>query len=114
MIPPSLAEAYPGITMTATAQIKHRCPFVDEVDDGTITITWSTADGTIELHSLAAFLDCYADRTISHEDLVGEVFDCLEALGPHIIVRSVTARFTTAGIDVEVSRGAVHVDAVES
>lgn len=114
MTPPGLAEAHPDITMTITAPIKHRCPFVEEIDDGTIAISWTTNDSTIELHSLAEFLGCYADRQISHEDLVGEIFDCLEVLTPHIALYSVTARFTTAGIDVEVRRGPVHVDAVES
>lgn len=109
---PDLAPANPNIAMTATTAIQHYCPFVSEVDNGTITINWVTGDSTIELHSLANFLGHYADQKISHEDLVDEVFDSLEYLTPHIILCSVTARFTTAGIDVEVRRGPVHVDAV--
>lgn len=107
-----LVPANPNIIMTVTSPVQHYCPFVDEVDNGAIVLTWVTSDSTIELHSLATFLGHYADQKISHEDLVDEVFDCLEALSPHIILRSVTARFTTAGIDVEVRRGPVHVDAV--
>lgn len=109
---PDLAPANPNVTMTATAQIQHYCPFVNEIDNGAIAITWVTGDSTIELHSLANFLGRYADQKISHEDLVDEIFDSLEYLAPHIILRSVTAHFTTAGIDVEVRRGPVHVDAV--
>lgn len=106
------ADTNDAVTVTARAQIKHLCPFKDEVDTGTATITWTCAGWTIELHSLAEYLASFANQAISHECLAASITADLQALGDLIAVQSVTARFTTAGIDVEVRRGPVHVDAV--
>lgn len=107
-----LVPAAAAVTASATALVDHRCPFKDELDEGEVTIVWDCAGGTVELHSLGLYLAGFAFEKISHEDLVGEIFAQFEAAAPQIVVRSVTARFTTAGIDVEVRRGPVHVDAV--
>jgi NADPH-dependent 7-cyano-7-deazaguanine reductase QueF len=99
-------------TVALNAPIRHLCPFKDEVDSGTITITWTCAGFTIELHSLASYLAQFSDSAISHEDLVEFIALDMDALGNGIAATSVTARFTTAGLGVEVSRGAVPVHAV--
>lgn len=98
-------------TVTATSPVKHLCPFKKETDEGNVTITWVCHTSTIELHSLAAYLDGFAEAYVSHETLVADIFEELSELDG-ITICSVTARFTTAGIDVEVRRGPVHVDAV--
>jgi len=109
---PELVKVGSTATVTAQSAIKHLCPFKDEVDIGTIAISWACRGFTIELHSLASYLNSYAENAISHEDLVAMVAADLQTLGDGITVRSVTVRFTTAGIDVEVSR-AVPVDALD-
>ena len=61
------------VTMTATANIQHMCPFVHEVDNGAVTISWTTEGWTVELHSLRAYLGTFHDREISHEELTEEI-----------------------------------------
>lgn len=100
-----------AVTVTATSPVKHLCPFKNEADEGQVTIIWTCRESTIELHSLAAYLDGFANAYVSHEVLVADIFHELSELHD-ITVRSVTARFTTAGIDVEISHGSVHVDPV--
>jgi len=112
MKPVELVPADSQATVTAGGLINHLCPHVDEADHGFITISWRCGTSTIELHSLAAYLEGFADRRISHEDLVEEIFQDLHDAAPAIAVVSVTARFTTAGLGVEVSRGAVPVHTV--
>lgn len=111
MIRPVLVETGSTGTVAAQAAIKHLCPFEDEADTGSITITWACRGFTIELHSLAEYLAVFTDVSISHEDLVSLIGSDLQDLGDGIAICSVAARFTTAGIDVEVRRGPVHVDA---
>lgn len=104
MKPIELVPADSQATVTAGGLVSHLCPFVDEADHGTVTITWRCNTSTVELHSLAAYLGGFTDRRIGHEDLVEEVFQHLRDAAPGVSVRSVTARFTTAGLGVEVSR----------
>lgn len=88
-----------NVQLSAKANIQHMCPFVHEVDNGTITITWDTDGWTIELHSLREYLATFGDREISHEALTQEVRD---ELGTHygINVISVTSSWRTAGMEV--------------
>lgn len=86
--------------VTVTAPLVHLCPHVDETDTGTVDIAWTTAGATIELHSLAAHLTSYARQRISHENLTQHLADTLTV--PGIADVTVTARFTTAGMAVEV------------
>ena len=89
------------VRMSATADIQHMCPFVHEVDNGTITITW-TADGwTLELHSLRDYLNTFHDREISHEELTEEV---RAELTTHHGINDVevTSKWHTAGMEVVV------------
>lgn len=62
-----------GVRVSATSPIQHMCPFVQEVDNGTITISWDTAGWTLELHALRAYLNTFRDREISHEELTAEI-----------------------------------------
>ena len=95
------------VRLSATADIQHMCPFVHEVDNGTITITW-TADGwTLELHSLRDYLNTFHDREISHEDLTEEVR--AELSTNHGINNiNVTSKWRTAGMEVLCSTSPTH------
>ena len=90
------------VAMTTTADIQHMCPFVHEVDNGTITITWEAQGWTLELHSLRAYLNTYNDREISHEELTQEI---RAELNSHygISVVDITTNWRTAGMEVECS-----------
>lgn len=74
-----------------TAPLVHRCPFVDELDVGTVTIEFSGS--APELHDLAQFLASFAGLEISHEDLTERIADRTHG--------TVTTRFRTAGLDIE-------------
>lgn len=97
------------VRVTASQLVQHLCPHVDEVDVGAIEIEWTAAGSTVELHSLAAHLTSYRDARVSHEDLVASIAEALDL--PGIADVTVTARFTTGGLDVEVS-SAVSGDAI--
>lgn len=86
--------------VTVTTPLIHLCPHVDEVDTGAVAIAWTTAGATLELHSLAAHLRSYAGQRISHENLTQHLTDALTL--PGVADVTVTARFTTAGLGVEV------------
>jgi len=97
------------VRMSATADIQHMCPFVNEVDNGTIAVTW-TADGwTLELHALRAYLNTFHDREISHEELTEEV---RAELSTHHGIKDITVNSTwrTAGMEVQCSTYATRVD----
>lgn len=91
-----------GVRVTVTGPITHLCPHVNEVDEGEVTIGWTTGRVTFELHSLAAHLRTYAECAISHENLVADLIAALTGLGCADI--AVAARFTTAGLAVEARR----------
>lgn len=88
-----------GVTITATAAFQHVCPHAQEVDHGSVTITWETAGATIELHSLREYLDTWADVEISHEAITQELRDALGALDG-LTVTGVNTSWTTAGMGV--------------
>jgi NADPH-dependent 7-cyano-7-deazaguanine reductase QueF len=90
------------VTLTTTADIQHMCPFVKEVDNGSVTITWEAQGWTIELHSLRAYLNTFHDREISHEELTDEIG---AELGSYhgISVKSVNTNWRTAGMEVTCS-----------
>lgn len=90
------------VTITVAADLTHRCPFVPEVDHGTATITWTTAGATVELHSLAAWLDGFRDETLSHEAITRRIQEALAAL-PGVTDVHVTTRWVTAQLAVEVA-----------
>lgn len=87
------------VTMTATAPLVHRCPYADEIDEGSVEITWTTAGNTLELHDLAAWLHGFAEDEVSHEALTAHIADHLGAQ-PGIAGVQVVSRWTTAGAEV--------------
>jgi NADPH-dependent 7-cyano-7-deazaguanine reductase QueF len=90
------------VSARTSGPIRHLCPYVDEIDEGVVTIGWRTDYvETFELHSLRAYLDTFADVQISHEALVNQIKDDLEArIGRGV---TVSGKFTTAGLDCEVT-----------
>lgn len=87
--------------MTWTGPLTHLCPFVPEVDEGTVTITWITAGATLELHALAAWLGDFAGDKVSHEDITVDIQAGLDELAGITNVEVVT-RWSTAGGEVVV------------
>lgn len=90
------------VTMTATAPLRHLCPVVDEIDEGTVTVQWSTDGATLELHALATYLGGFADTKISHEDITELIAADLAAF-PGVEVSRVVTTWTTAGMSIECS-----------
>lgn len=88
------------VAASATFPLVHRCPFVDEVDEGQVTISWWVDGLTLELHSLREWLGGFADEVVSHEELTDRIRDQVERLG--LAGVAVTTRWSTAGGSVEV------------
>jgi NADPH-dependent 7-cyano-7-deazaguanine reductase QueF len=88
-----------NVQMSATSPIQHMCPFVHEVDNGNVTIAWDADGWTLELHALRAYLNTFADREISHEELTDEV---RAEVASHHGINNVTVETTwrTAGMEV--------------
>jgi hypothetical protein len=79
-----------------TAPVEKRCPYKDERDVGTVTLTFDVSEGDApELHDLAAYLKGFEGEALSHEDFTRNVARDL----PVIEARST---WTTAGLSVEV------------
>jgi len=93
------------VTLTISGPLTHLCPFVEEVDNGTVQITWRTRGQTLELHALRAWLDTFQDQKISHEALTDAIRRRLTQL-PGIGDVRVTTRWHTAGFVVAAQRGA--------
>lgn len=88
--------------LTASGPLRHLCPHVEEVDDGTVEIGWTCAGSTLELHSLAAYLDGFAAARISHEHLTRAIQEDLAGLYG-IAAVTVTTSWSTAGLGVRVT-----------
>jgi NADPH-dependent 7-cyano-7-deazaguanine reductase QueF len=87
------------VQMSATADIQHLCPFVQEVDNGTVTVTWEAAGWTLELHSLRAYLNTFMDREIAHEELTEEIrAELSSAHGINNV--TVNSSWHTAGMEI--------------
>ncbi|WP_433635563.1 hypothetical protein [Nocardia sp. CA-120079] len=96
---PNRVPAPAGVYAYAEAPIQHRCPFIDESDDGTVWLAWeSSTDYTLELQSLAAYLEGFRDMKISHEELTHRIYHDLG-------VKGVTTRFVTGGITASFAVG---------
>ena len=94
--------------MVASGALLHLCPFTPELDGGTVTIEWDTNGSTLELHSLARWLDGFDAVPISHEALVAHIADTISAAGGGTIESvGVTYETVTAGIRVTASAGVV-------
>lgn len=97
-------------TVTATYPLQHLCPYRDEVDSGTVEITWRTHGATFELHDLGAFLATFAGKEFSHEQLTAFLAALLHDRDGLTVVEVLT-RWTTAGAEVvcrAVPRESVH------
>jgi NADPH-dependent 7-cyano-7-deazaguanine reductase QueF len=107
-----LPAAVPGppetINISATAELRHQCPFVLETDAGSVTINWSTCGNTIELHSLAEYLHQFATWEISHEDLTDQIKHDIDGV-QGIFATSVSTTWETAGMDVACSTSPILV-----
>jgi NADPH-dependent 7-cyano-7-deazaguanine reductase QueF len=84
--------------VTVTRAISHLCPYVDEVDIGTISVSWDNDAHRIELHGMGVFLDKWAKERISHEDMTDRI---AEHFAPCIVVTT----WNTAGFVVTVKAG---------
>lgn len=85
--------------MTVTVGVLKRCPYKDEQDDGTATLTFDVSEGDgPELHELADRLATYRHLVISHEDftkLLAGLDGCVSA----------RTTWRTAGFEVTVEVG---------
>jgi NADPH-dependent 7-cyano-7-deazaguanine reductase QueF len=83
-----------NLQVRVTAPIVHLCPFRDETDYGTVTLTYNPDDGEIEFHDLRTHLDEFAARRITHERLTAELHNYY----PHA---DITTEWSTAGMGIE-------------
>lgn len=90
------------VRLSVTAEARHLCPFKDEVDQGTVTLEWTTAHGeTVELHALAALIDRFAGVEISHEQWTAELVGAVSR-GVRVAGLRVVSSWVTGGLTVEV------------
>lgn len=85
-------------TVKITAPVEKRCPYKDEQDEGSLTLTFRVFKDAPELHELAENLSTWTDIPISHEDFTDAVVRRWHSEG------CVSARSTwrTAGLEVSV------------
>lgn len=84
------------VKVSFTGPLTHRCPYFDEVDRGTVTISWETAGATFELHKLTDWLEEFGDDELSHEDVTEAIRSVLAGFAGITNVDVIT-RWTTAG-----------------
>lgn len=89
------------VIVTATFPLVHRCPHVEEVDEGSVTIAWRVEGETYELHSLREYLDGFKDAELSHEQITSRICHDLSVV-PRISIIEVITAWSTAGGTVEV------------
>lgn len=97
-----LVETEAEVTVVVTSALVHLCPHVEEVDYGTVKISWRTDGKTIELHSLRAWLQSFSNVVVSHEQITDLVREDLAALDGIADV-GVETSWRTAGMDVSCS-----------
>jgi hypothetical protein len=90
------------VHMSVDFVARHLCPFVDEVDEGAVTVSWVTSRGvTFELHALADLVASRELERVSHEQWTAELAATLTAsTGVSGLV--VTSVWSTAGGTVTV------------
>jgi len=101
---PRTVSSGADVTVSVSSPLKHRCPFVDEVDDGSVDISWRCVGQTLELHSLAEWLRQWEASELSHEATTNSIKHALSAFGGIKDV-TVTTRWATAGMSVTVTGG---------
>lgn len=87
------------VTVTTYADLTHLCPFVDEVDRGTVKLTWRVDGQTLELHSVRAYLDGFATSRLSHEEVTNRIGHDIASI-PGVELIEVTTAWDTAGMEV--------------
>lgn len=96
---PSTVEDSSDVTVSVTADLRHLCPHVAEIDYGTTTIAWRVNGQTYELHSLAEYLRGFKDAAISHEQITDRIrHDLSVVVGIELL--SVETTWETAGMEV--------------
>lgn len=90
------------VIVTASGDIRHRCPHVNENDFGRVTITWRVNGFTYELHDLAEYLRGFKDAEISHEQITDRIRHDLSMVR-EIELLSVETTWRTAGMEVRCS-----------
>lgn len=93
-------DCLPSVDVVVVGPLTHRCPYRDEVDEGTVRIEWSTAGSTFELHALRDYLDQWATRKVSHEEIAVAIRDDLDVPGVENLI--VVVDYPTAGFGVRV------------
>lgn len=87
--------AAPDVQVTLTAPVRKLCPVKDEVDEGTVTLSYRTGRlGALELHDLAAYFAGFTGRHLSHEEFT---FEVARATGAEV-----SSSWETAGITYRV------------
>jgi NADPH-dependent 7-cyano-7-deazaguanine reductase QueF len=98
---PAVEGCLAPASVSVTAPLTHLCPFRDEIDEGTVTISWDVAGGTLELHSLRRYLDRFRASKLSHEEATARIFhDLSSEVGVRLL--SVSSTWSTAGMEVAV------------
>lgn len=88
-------------TVTARGKLRHRCPYVDETDTGTIALTWRTSGATLELHALRRWLDGFTDIAVSHEALTKRIVHAVTS-APGVELVAIETHWLTADLAVTV------------
>lgn len=93
------------VRMSAEFTARHLCPFREEIDDGTVTVSWVTSHGvTFELHALADAIGAREGEEVSHERWTADLTARLAEVD--VADLAVTSTWTTAGATITV--GSVH------
>lgn len=83
--------------VTVTGPIRKLCPYRDERDEGTATLTFDLPSGDApELHQLAKQLDAIGDQKASHEDYTRALY----ATWQHAGLTHVETLWHTAGLEI--------------
>ena len=97
---PTMAD----VTVSISSPLKHQCPFVDEVDEGVVNISWRCNGSTFELHALRKWLDQWTPCDVSHEEITDVITTQLGCVAGIEDVAVIT-HWTTAGMSVTVGGG---------
>lgn len=81
--------------ITATMPMVKQCPYVDEIDVGTVTFTW--AGDAPDLHNVAANVQSWAAQKATHEEATRALADTWGA--------QVETAWRTGGMDVTCASG---------
>lgn len=93
-------EVTAGVEVEVIGYLSHLCPFRNEVDRGTITMSWVTAGTNVELHSLHDLLRSYRHVAVSHEEVTVRIADALTECGLKNV--EVQTHFITSGMQCRI------------